>query len=62
MKAIAACDAHLARLLRTLVPDDKSEAAKISNVATPSTTYTCDCGVPAHWFIKYIRTVTTADR
>jgi hypothetical protein len=48
----AACDRHLPKHLRTLVPDNQVNLVRVTNVAIPDERYTCDCGKAAHWFVR----------
>lgn len=62
MDRFAACDQHLPEYLRKLIPDDKVMILRITHLVTAReeypTTYTCICGIPAHW---YAQTVPVAD-
>lgn len=55
LKRAAACDAHLPNALRRIVPENKSKPFRVTHVGQADEHYMCECGVPAHWFIREIR-------
>lgn len=53
----AACDKHLPMLLREMITPIEEGAnvtapASISRLDKPDATYSCVCGVPAHWYVR----------
>lgn len=54
LAAAAACDRHLPNYLREMIPDNKTDYIRITNVATPDNRWYCGCNVPAHWYVRIV--------
>lgn len=53
--SVAACDGHLVRLLLQVVPEGHSKSVRVTCIKEPHGQYSCDCGIPAQWFVRELR-------